>query len=573
MFAYDEKRLLRAWLFAAALLAPPAAVAGCGEIIGLGDGVHVETDAASDGYASADGAPDTGSADSAPDTGFAPEAGRDAGPAFSLALDTWGVSIVQGSFATVGVTVVPTGGFSGTVAVSELALPSGVTADSLTIGPSLQGTLTLRADASAPLATVGVATVTGIYGALSSPGVPLSVVVQGPRGAPDPSFGTNGVATIPIGSAAAVAAHGLGIDSENRPTFCGNDQAGRVVMAGRLDEDGSLDTTFGNQGFYHSSDGACQKVIPLDGGGIALGGFLSPIAGGTSYPQNAMFASLLTASGQADPSFSGTGTAVIYQTSTTGEEAFDLTIRSDGRWLLGGFVPYGTPALVSLLPNGTPDYSFDPKALSGISARAFQDAGGGAYPTFVSLGLLPNGDAVGSVQANDFTLLGVGLDGALDPAYGTNGVATTAVPGLLMTGTGWISVAVRRDGSTLCSGNTSATIEITRFTVTGQTDTPFGQSGRTSTPMAGTGVYSMAETFEGGAAVGVLTGGTGNPATQIGIVRYDAKGALDTAFNGTGSSLIAAPNAVVAATAVDSVGRIVIAAATGSNVTLARFWP
>jgi uncharacterized delta-60 repeat protein len=587
-------RSLAALLFGAALLLPSAATVGCGALVGLGEPTQVVSDAApssppddasadsADARLPLDGTRTDGTSDAA-DTGLlsdgvAGEAGdaeAEAGdaadaiaPAFSLSLGVATVSIVEGGSAQVAATVTPSGGFSGPVSVVAFNLPPGVTADPLLIkSPSWKGTLTLRASASAPLGVLVEARVAGSDGALWSPGTPLSVVVQGAPGTLDTSFGSGGIANLAL---ASVGISSLAIDGSERVLFCGNapdSLPGRLdLAAGRLNEDGSLDTTFGSGGLYAGEEGACQTVRALSTNEVALAGFYAP--------NNEMFATLLTVEGAPESAF-GNGTGVVGVTTQNSvlENAYDMVIRPDGRWILGGFanIGNGTPALVSLMPDGTADLSFDLSVSVGIGARTF-DAGGAGDIT--RLGLLPNGDILTAAPSNDFELFAIAPDGEIDSAYGTNGMATEYVPGQLTSGwVGTSGIVVGADGSALCEGGTSGTIELTRFTPTGQTDTSFGQGGRTSTPMVGAAAWSLVRTLDGGSVVSVIAS-AGMGSAQIGIVRYDANGNRDTSFGGTGSAFVAAPSAPNArAMAVDGAGRIVIAAGGVSQVTFARFWP
>jgi cellulose 1,4-beta-cellobiosidase len=85
---------------------------------------------------------------------------------FSLSANPSSVSVAQGGTVTSSITVTPTGGFTGSVALSASGLPSGVTA---TLNPaSTSGTSTVSFTASGT-ATVGPATVTilGTSGSLS----------------------------------------------------------------------------------------------------------------------------------------------------------------------------------------------------------------------------------------------------------------------------------------------------------------------------------------------------------------------------------------------------------------------
>lgn len=77
-------------------------------------------------------------------------------PDFSVAADAASASVAQGASTTVGVTVTPQNGFSGSVSYAASGLPAGVTA-SFAIDSATHATLTLGASSSA---TIGSANVT-----------------------------------------------------------------------------------------------------------------------------------------------------------------------------------------------------------------------------------------------------------------------------------------------------------------------------------------------------------------------------------------------------------------------------
>ncbi|MGA7564473.1 MAG: choice-of-anchor D domain-containing protein, partial [Terriglobales bacterium] len=98
-----------------------------------------------------------------------------AGPGFTLTAKPASLSIVQGTSRTSTITVVPSGGFTGSVTLSASGMPSGVTAGFGTNPTTSTSVLTLTAS---PTATPGTTTVTvsGISGSLTS-STPISLTV------------------------------------------------------------------------------------------------------------------------------------------------------------------------------------------------------------------------------------------------------------------------------------------------------------------------------------------------------------------------------------------------------------
>ncbi len=113
-------------------------------------------------------------------------------PSFSLAAAPTSLGVVAGAAGTAAVTITPSGGFAGSVALAASGLPSGVTASFSPASTSGTSTLTLSATAAATIGT-SVVTVTGTSGTLSSK-TTLVLTVSAP-----PDFGLSaGAGTLSV---------------------------------------------------------------------------------------------------------------------------------------------------------------------------------------------------------------------------------------------------------------------------------------------------------------------------------------------------------------------------------------
>lgn len=102
-----------------------------------------------------------------------------AGPSFSLTASPNTLSIVQGASGTSTITVVPAGGFTGSVTLSATGLPSGVTAAFNPTSTTTTSTLTLTASGTATTGTTTV-TINGVSGSLTgSTTLSLTVTTKG----------------------------------------------------------------------------------------------------------------------------------------------------------------------------------------------------------------------------------------------------------------------------------------------------------------------------------------------------------------------------------------------------------
>ena len=118
------------------------------------------------------------------------------------------VNVPQGGSNTSTITVTPTGGFGGTVALSATGLPAGVTASFNPTSTATTSTLTLTADSTATTGQIAV-TITGVSGSLTQ-NATLNVTVTPPAsysltaGAANPtsiSPGSSSQATVTVASA------------------------------------------------------------------------------------------------------------------------------------------------------------------------------------------------------------------------------------------------------------------------------------------------------------------------------------------------------------------------------------
>ncbi len=235
----------------------------------------------------------------------------------------------------------------------------------------------------------------------------FAVVRLDSNGSLDPTFGQDGIVTVPLGSAAIATA--VRIDSSSGDVYVGGtaDVNGiKHFAVVRLTPDGSLDPDFGSSGvtFLSPSAAAWGMVLQSDGSIV--------IAGEEFYGSSEAFiAARVLANGSPDPKFGDAGTATIPIGSWAAGLA--VALQSDGKIVIGGDAKRvdGTvvAAAVRLNADGSLDTSF---ASDGI----LQFNGGGLNAMAV--------DSAGRVY-----LVGVGAtvirldpNGSFDPSFGQGGV-------------------------------------------------------------------------------------------------------------------------------------------------------
>ncbi len=576
-------------------------VAGCGALEDLGSPPVV---------VSLDGGRGEGLDASIPDAAAsdAPGAIDAQAAAFSLATDVAEVTVIRGASAQVALRVVPASGSVGAVTVTVTGLPAGTTADPLVIpSGATSGYLTLRASASATETVSAALSIAGVSRAAAASPLSLPLVVRGASGTLDLTFGTNGIALVPIYQTAALGPGwewptpplaALAIQPDGKIVYAGHGYLYSPTVSdtwplilGRLNADGSPDTTFnatgqppgtlvelptGDADFVPSGQGAVQC---LSSGDIAVGGYLSV----PGYPP-VMFVAEFTASGATKTAFAGTGIVSLSDNFlSTGPGGF--LVQPDGKMILGGELGASGPALVRLLSSGAPDTTFEsaPPDAGADAGIAFDAYPGYPNASFGPVVLLGNGDilaGLGGGSASSPLPLAIAISSAtaqVDTSFGASGLLTdSSFTGVVQ------GAAVASDGSAILLGSTATTIELVHF-VNGQLDSSFGSAGLASPAIAGGNASAGSIALsDGKIVVGATLPGPGS----IGVVRYRADGGLDTSFGGTGyagappadGATLVGPTEV----AIDASGRIVFgtmvsvsapSTAGAAAVQIARFWP
>jgi len=486
------------------------------------------------------------------------ESANDAGvnASFDFVLSADRLPVLQGTSATLEVTVVRGPGFTEAVALSADVLPTGATLAPVTVGPAeTTATLTVSAAATAPHSLPTAVRVVGTAGG-ASVSKTLTITVTGSPGALDTSFATAGKARVAVGA------------GEDRAYAIAIQQDGKVVVAGRssehggdfavvrLDRDGALDTTFGSGGKVAvdvggGSDTAHAIAVDPDGKILVAGS-----AGRASGAGQTFGLVRLSPDGTLDPGFGAGGkvtTAFGRDSDGASDTAYALLVEPDGAILVGGDSNQGASAtgvdfaLARYTREGTLDTTFGAggKVLTAISSAsgrdsiyaltaeeiggtrfivaaggegdfvaARYDATGALDPTFGLAGKVSGlrGSVIGAARAvkitsagkillagqdnHHFALVQLTADGKVDTAFGTQGKVTT-----LVDPSNWSEIqdmVLAEDGKILAAGwayegsGTSGNFALVRYTADGQPDGAFGLGGITLTPFADAGKSDLA---------------------------------------------------------------------------------
>jgi uncharacterized delta-60 repeat protein len=223
-------------------------------------------------------------------------------------------------------------------------------------------------------------------------------------GSLDSSFGTGGIATVPIGSVAQ--ATGLAIQSDGKIVLGGAAVTDhhRFVVA-RLNSNGTIDSGFGTGGYTKfNPDGVAWGLVLQPDGKIALAGEA------TSNGQRVYMVARVRSNGTPDPTFGSNGVVMI----PIGSNAYGMAIalQPDGRLLITGCAVAGSNVVATarLQSNGALDSSFGSGGIAqfngwGVNAMTLQSSG--------KILLAGVGAAVVRLNAN----------GSMDTSFGSGGLA------------------------------------------------------------------------------------------------------------------------------------------------------
>ena len=240
-----------------------------------------------------------------------------------------------------------------------------------------------------------------------------------PNGAPDPLFGVNGKNTFDVPGTSELI-FDIALQADGKIVAVGDDNDHFLTL--RLNSNGSIDPTFGGNGFVVTSlgafDDASAVVIQPDGKII--------VAGRTGLD----FAVVrYTTQGILDITFNGSGIATLDFNS--GGLANSVALQPDGRIVVAGRTFDGIvlkSALARLNTDGTLDTTF------GINGRVTTDA----LPVneqIQKIQIESGGRILATIQGSanspqiDFGVVRYNANGSLDTSFGNGGIVTTDIAG------------------------------------------------------------------------------------------------------------------------------------------------
>lgn len=360
----------------------------------------------------------------------------------------------------------------------------------------------------------------------------------------DPTFDSDGVLYTDV--AGTDMAYGVAVD----------DSTGKVVAVGESDGDfavarytstGILDTTFSGDGLVTTAvsvnvDMALDVVIETDGQIVAVG--FEEDAGGNPI---AFVAVRYNEDGTLDTNF-GSGGIFSDALGGTLAQATAVALQDDGQIIIAGTVDDDFAVARLDASTGALDITFNT-----VGYNTTDIAGGGRADEAHAVLIQTSGKIVVAGAAEDsggdhqdFALARYTTEGLLDTTFGSSGRATQDIsrnPSLKINDLAY-GLDEQSDGKLVLAGIvetadvTNVTdIGLARFSADGILDTTFGTSGTVLTQQADNDwAYDLAvqPTDKILVAGYAIDQGVTNTKENFQIIRYQANGALDTAFAASG---------------------------------------
>jgi uncharacterized delta-60 repeat protein len=354
-------------------------------------------------------------------------------------------------------------------------------------------------------------------------------------------FGDNGLAVF--------QAKGLRIGGDNDAGAIAVQPDGKILVGGyaettlaedfavvRYNTDGSLDTSFGDNGVFSYSfnnedyDRISTITLQSDGKILLTGYAVDPATGDSPFT-----VVRILSNGVLDSSFGSAGLVRLYFGTFTDQTSEAIAFQSDGKIIAGGTLRDGGQLKVVVArfaPNGAVDSSFANNVGYALIDASGSNNGLSALKVTSTDQIVIAGNTTGP-GSWDTMVARLSPEGVLDATFGTGGIYKSDL------GTGGRDSAadfvVLADQSLMITGYHdtaglyTANIYLLKLTTSGTLDTAFNGTGLVSTNTGSNGEY--AQNIYEVAGGYFVTGADGGKALTL---KYTTAGSLDTTFNATG---------------------------------------
>jgi uncharacterized delta-60 repeat protein len=366
----------------------------------------------------------------------------------------------------------------------------------------------------------------------------------------------------------------------------------RQFIVARYKTDGTLDNGFGTNGVARTqidNDSSAYAVAIQADQKIVVAGYSGHSGGAMTFAVARYNTDGSLDTNNFNPLGTQPGTVSIAITGGSGadDEAYAIAIQSDGKIVVAGYSFDGAKgifAVARFTTAGVLDSSF---ATSGVFTHAFGTSSAQAFALAIQPAdqkIIVAGFSV-SGSNNNFTVMRLTTAGALDSAFNTTGIVTTAVGSYDNYAQ---SVALQSDNKIVVGGyaynGSNNDFAVVRYTTGGVLDTSFNLTGKVTTAIGSQDDRAFAVAIQPGDQKIVAAGYAFNGGSLIddfALVRYCTDGSLDTTFGTAGKVTTLVGSGIgesqAYGLAIQSDGKIVAAGynyngSIWSFATL-RYWP
>ncbi len=400
-------------------------------------------------------------------------------------------------------------------------------------------------------------------------------------GSLDVSFDGDGqVSTDIVGSDEAATC--MAVQSDGKIVVVGTGDSGwgtgSDLVLVRYNEDGSVDTTFGTDGYVVTDiDGdndTAYAVIVQENGKILVVGRTE-----TASDSDVVIVRY-NADGSLDTGFGGGDGIVTTDITGNDDAAVSVAIQSDGTIVVVGTTDTGSNYDVAVLRYNT-DGSLD-TGFGGGDGIVTTDLTGNDDAA-VSVAIESDGKIVvaGTTDTGsdyDVAVLRYNTDGSLDTGFDGDGIVTTDVTG---NDDAAVSVVIQSDGKIVVAGTTDTgsdyDVAVLRYNTDGSLDTGFDGDGIVTTDVTGNDDAAVSVVIQSDGKI-VVAGTTDTGSDyDVAVLRYNTDGSLDTGFDGDGivTTDLTGNDDVAVSAAIQSDGKIVVAgsvtASSGTDFAVVRY--
>lgn len=275
-------------------------------------------------------------------------------------------------------------------------------------------------------------------------------------------------------------------------------------------------------------------------------------------------------SGALDPSF-GTDGVVTTAIGSTFEEAHAMAVQSDGKIVLVGHSNTGMNydlALLRYSADGALDTTFGSGGKATLAVGSGNDFGE-AVAIQTDGKILVAGTAFNGFD-NDFVVVRFLSTGAIDPSFGTAGIAWVDIAGAHDFAQ---AMGLQLDGRIVIAGYARVggtnDFAVARLESDGSADTSFGVGGVATAAILSDNDEARAMLIQPNGKI-VLAGyaRNGSAVNEFAVARFESDGSLDTSFNTTGTETIAigSQNDYAYSVAIQGDGRILLAGRSHNGI-------